>query len=590
MTSLTIYRRLLQLTRPYWPHLAGLFALTFLAVPIALLTPFPLKLAVDSAIGSAPLPAVLVRFLPADLVGSWRGVLLLCAILLVGLAILSQVQMMYRALLNTYLADRLVLRFRTELFRQVQRLSLSYHDATGSTDSLYRIQYDATAIQYIAIEGVIPFVVSFVTVVSMLFVVWQIDAQLALVSLAVIPLLSLAMRHYRPQLRKHSRQVKHLESTAMSVVQETLGALRVVKAFGQEDREQTRFASRSRESLDARLRLARAERTMGMWVGVIMAVGSAATLYVGVGHVKAGTLSMGNLLLVLGYVGSLYGPLKSVSGKVARLQNHLASAERAFALLDQAPEVVEKPGARPLVRARGDLRFDDVSFAYGADAPVLHHVSFVTPVGTRVGIAGPTGAGKTTLVNLLLRLYDPTSGKVELDGVDLRDLKVADLRNQFSIVLQEPVLFSTSIAENTAYAKPDATRVELEAAARAANAHHFITALPQGYDTLVGERGMRLSGGERQRISLARAFLKNAPVLILDEPTSSVDAATEAEIMDAIGRLTTGRTSFMITHRAATLAYCDVVLRVQSGRVHVDTPPTAAPGAAGAGRSGVASA
>jgi ATP-binding cassette subfamily B protein len=290
-------------------------------------------------------------------------------------------------------------------------------------------------------------------------------------------------------------------------------------------------------------------------------------LFIGVHHVLAGTLTLGSLLLVMGYLLQLYKPLEEMSQKAADLQDSLASAERATELLDQAPEVPEKPDARGIERAKGAVAFCGVSFAYREDHPILHNVSFEVDPGIRVGVSGATGAGKTTLMSLLTRFYDPTEGTVRLDDVDLRDYKLADLRNQFAIVLQEPVLFSTSIAENIAYARPDAGHEEIVAAAKAAGAHGFIERLPEGYDTQVGERGMRLSGGERQRISLARAFLKDAPILILDEPTSSVDVKTEAEIMQAMRRLMRGRTTFMIAHRHSALEHCDVRLVIENRRL-----------------------
>jgi ATP-binding cassette, subfamily B, bacterial len=305
----------------------------------------------------------------------------------------------------------------------------------------------------------------------------------------------------------------------------------------------------------------------------LTAIGMGTVLYIGVHDIKAGTLTLGNLLLVMGYLGQLYSPMRTLGRKMASMQGYLVGAERAFALLDEVPDVVERPNAKPLTHTTGAMAFENVSFAYDGDQlPVLHDISFAVPAGACIGVVGTTGAGKTTLVNLLTRFYDPSRGRILLDGVDLRDYRLADLRNQFAIVLQEPVLFSSSIAENIAYARPDATGGEIVAAARAANAHEFISRLPDGYDTAVGERGMRLSGGERQRISIARAFLKDAPILILDEPTSSVDIKTEAAILEALDRLARGRTTFVITHRPSALKQCDIIVRMEQGRLVTITP------------------
>src|SRR5256884_1293615 len=308
-------------------------------------------------------------------------------------------------------------------------------------------------------------------------------------------------------------------------------------------------------------------------VGVTTALGTGAVLFIGVRHVQANLLTLGQLLMAVTYLGQLYEPLKTVSKKAATLQSYLASAERAFALLDQQPEVPERPDARPLERARGALEFRGVSFAYGPDRPVLHDVSCVIPPGTRLGVVGATGAGKTTLISLLTRFYDPQHGAILLDGTDLREYRLTDLRRQFAVVLQDPVLFSVSIAENIAYAAPGASREQIVAAAQAANVHEFIARLPQGYDTQVGERGAQLSGGQRQRIALARAFLKDSPVLILDEPTSSVDAKTEAAIAEALERLKQGRTVIVISHRSTTPAGCSAFLTVDGGRVVAQTTP-----------------
>jgi len=329
---------------------------------------------------------------------------------------------------------------------------------------------------------------------------------------------------------------------------------------------------RSGESMRVQVGLSRSEGSFGMLVALLMGLGGAAVLFVGARRVQAGALTVGDLVLVMAYLQQLYEPLQTISKKAGSLQSSLASADRVFSLLDEDHDLVEAPHARRLKRAAGAVAFRDVWFSYDGGTPALRGVSFKLEPGMRLGIAGTTGAGKTTLVNLLARFYDPTIGRIELDGIDLRDYRIADLREQFSIVLQEPVLFSTSIAENIAYARPDASPAEIEAAAVAANAHDFTSVLPDGYSTEVGERGMRLSGGERQRISLARAFLKDAPVLILDEPTSAVDVATEQLIMDAMQRLMSGRTTIMIAHRLSTLEGCHLRLQIEHGRV-VDRRP-----------------
>ena len=570
-TDSLLYRRLLRQARPYWLHIAGFLLLSLLATPLTLLTPLPLKIAVDSVIGSDPVPRLLTVFLPASAGQSTAALLVLCAGLLIAIALASELHRLAGSLLHTYIGEKLVLEFRARLFHHVQRLSLLYHDLRGSSDSIYRVLWDSGAVRYIALDGVIPFIAAGVTLVSMLYIIFRLDWQLAVVALTVSPILFLLTRVYRQRLRSQWRDVKKLESGALSVVQEVLTTLRVVKAFGQEEREQARFVHQSRAGLQARIRASLAVDGFNLLIAMTTTIGSAAVLFIGVRHVQTGVLSLGELLIVMAYLAALYGPLKSISKNIGSLQAHLASAERAFSLLDQTPEVVERPRARSLHRASGTVAFRDVSFGYVEETPVLRNISFEIAAGTRAGIAGRTGAGKTTLMSLLARFYDPTSGQILLDDTDLRDYKLADLRNQFSIVLQEPVLFSTTIAENIAYARPDATQAQIEAAAKAANAHEFITNCKDGYDSLVGEHGLLLSGGERQRIALARAFLKDAPILILDEPTSSVDLNTEAGIIEAMERLMQGRTTFVIAHRLGTLQNCDVLIVVENGQLITTT-------------------
>jgi ATP-binding cassette subfamily B protein len=563
----SLYRRLYRHTKPYARLTACIFLLDLLATPLLLLSPLPLKIAVDSVIGAAPLPGPLARLLPDFAAHSSFWLLVVAVALQVLLVLLGQLQELGAYVLRTYAGEGMTLGLRAKLFQHAQRLSLSFHDQRGTADSIYRIQYDAPAVQYITIYGAVPLATSLLMLCATLYVIARIDRGLALVAVAVSPALALLSRSYRERMLPRYKSVKGMESEALHIVQEVLTSLRVVKAFGREESEHGRFLHSSKEGVRARIGLAFSEGTFGLLINLVTAVGTAAVLLIGVYKVQAGRITLGEMLMVIAYLAQLYAPLKTISKTVGTLQSSAASVERVFELLDEEPEVAERPDARPVKRAAGAVEFRDVSFAYNGRSPVIRGVSFSIPAGARVGIAGRTGAGKTTLVSLLTRLYDPNEGRILLDGTDLRDYKLSDLRNQFAIVLQEPVLFSTSILENIAYARPEATQQEIVSAARAAGAHDFITRLPEGYKTRVGERGMRLSGGERQRVSLARAFLKDAPVLILDEPTSSVDVKTEAEIMETMRRLMEGRTTLMIAHRLSTLEHCDLRLEIEAGRL-----------------------
>jgi ATP-binding cassette, subfamily B, bacterial len=567
MTNSGLIGRLARQLRPHWGQLGLIVALDLLAIPIALLTPLSLKVAIDHAIGGAPLPGWADALLPGDLQGTPGGALTLAVALVVAVALATQVQRNGVWMLQAWTGERVVLDFRAQLFRQVQRLSLTYHDTRGTSDSLYRIQYDAAAIQWIAVYGVAPLLTALGTLVGMFFVLLSFDGALALIALAVMPALVLLTRSFGRRVRERWHLQKQLESSVVSVLQEVLTALRVVKAFGQERREEARFLDRASHELRANLAVVRAQVVFYTLTALVLAAGTAAALWVCVHNVQGGTLTLGQLTMVMAYLAQLYGPLETVSHKITELQGSMASAERAFALLDQPVEVQDRADAKHMARARGEFELRGLSYGYAAGAPVLQRVDVKVPAGTRVGIVGRTGAGKTTLMNLVTRFLDPTAGALLLDGTDLRDWRLEDLRRQFAIVLQEPVLFSTSIADNIAYGRPEATEAEIEAAALAANAHDFIAALPEGYLTPVGERGMMLSGGERQRIALARAFLKDAPILILDEPTSSVDLGTEAAIIEAMERLMKGRTTFIVAHRLATLRHCDVVYAVEDGQL-----------------------
>ncbi|TMI59930.1 ABC transporter ATP-binding protein [Candidatus Bathyarchaeota archaeon] len=417
------------------------------------------------------------------------------------------------------------------------------------------------------IDSLIPLATSILTLAAMILVMVYLDWQLALIALLVSPLMFVLTFVFRPRIRAGWRRFRASESAAMAVAQESLGASRLVKSYGQEERKNEQLVSHYNDSLTAQLKVQVDVAFYSLLVGVVTAAGLAAVLYIGIGHVQAGILSLGSLLVVNYYVTQLYGPLRNVGQSILDIQMSMTGIERYHVVLDEKPDVPESPNALPLVRAKGKIAFQKVSFEYTKDHDVLHDVSFELPSGSRLGVVGPTGSGKTTLSTLLLRLFDPTEGVITLDDIDLKDYKLADLRNQYAVVHQETVLFSTTVAENIRFSKPNATMVEVIAASKASKAHDFITNLPNGYDTLVGERGMKLSGGERQRISLARAFLKNAPILVLDEPTSSLDIHTESAILDTIQELMKGRTTLMIAHRPSTLRDCNMILVLDDGRV-----------------------
>ncbi len=569
-SDLALYWRLVREARRYWGHIVVLALLGLVATPLALLTPLPLKLVVDSALGTKPVPPMVDAVLPEAFTGSQDAVLLVAVGLIVLLAIIRQLTKLPAALLGAYTRQKMALEFRTRVLSSLQRQSMAFHDARGIGDSASRIQNDTVAVPQAAM-GVIPVITSVFTMVSMLFVSLRIDRDLTLVALAVVPILVVVTQAYRRRLRATNREIRELQSLSLSVLYETLACLRVVKAFGQEGREAARYETASLEGLSAQLKLIRLSNTMGLIVALLTAAGTALVLYVGVRHVQAGVLTLGDLLLLMGYLAQVRGPLTSLSTKLTSLQGQFASADRVFELLDRPPDVPERPNALPLVRAEGLIEFRDLDFAYEPSQPVLQGVSFEVPAGANVGIVGPTGAGKTTLLGLLVRFFDPTGGQILLDGTDLRDYKLADLRNQYALVLQEPVLFKTTIAENIAYGHPEAEMEEIIAAAELASAHAFILGLPEGYETRVGERGMRLSGGERQRISLARAFLRDAPILLLDEPTSAVDLKTEAAIVDAMRELMRGRTTFMAAHRLSTLRHCDTIFQIEDGQLRETT-------------------
>lgn len=579
LSDLEVIRWLLNQSRRYWGGLGCILLLELSGIPLQLLTPLPLTIVVDSAIDGKPMPALLRQLVPLTLSGGTNLSLAVAVTLVVLIALVTRVQGFATWLLQTYVGEKLVLQNRSMLLAHVQRLSSSFHDKHGTAQSSYRILFDAKELPWLIMAGLFPLIISLLSLASMLVVTARLSLHLAVAAMSITPLILLVVRHYRPRLRHQWKEVKTEETTLMSNLQEMLGAFRVIQAFGREATEQKKFHKQSMRTLAAKIRVARNESVFSVLLGLIVAFGTSLVLYIGAKDVVRGTLTTGQLLLVMSYIASLLGPLQSLGEQVGSLQGQISSAHRVIELLDEPPSVVESAHALPLRRTKGEVSFDRVSFAYEDGSEVLTNLSFHVPPGSRVGIAGHTGAGKTTLINLIMRFYDPTEGSIRLDGHDLRDYRIEDLRRQFSVVLQDSVLFSASIRENIAYGRPDASDGEIIQAAIAANADEFIQRMEEGYDTLVGERGMNLSGGQRQRIGLARAFLRDAPLLILDEPTSALDIHTESMILEALDRLSRDRTSFIIAHRPTTLKSCDFILVLDHGQLrqisHQTVPPPA---------------
>jgi ATP-binding cassette subfamily B protein len=565
--DLAILKKGLQRARPYWPNIAGIFLLNLMAAPIALMGPIPLKIIIDNAFGKQPLPGAITFFFPDNYAFSFGNIVIIAIALLILVEILNQLQGFLSWVMQAYTGDKLVLSLRTLLFNHVQRLSLSYHDKTGVSDSLYRIQNDATAIKNLVVSGLSPILTSSITLLGMLYVMTTLDWHFTIIALAVIPPLMILARFSRTRLKNQWVEVKKTESAALSVVHETLSALRVVKAFVREEYEEQRFVEHSNKALRSQLKVVRYSGIFDVGIGLVLATGTGLFLYFGSMYVQQGKITLGELILIMAYLAQFFSPLKTITKQFTNLQSAFVGLERVYNLIDKEKDVEEKPHARKTNKLSGSIVFENVSFEYHKGTPVLENISFEIKPGQQVGIMGSTGSGKTTLVNLLARFYEPSAGRILVDGSDIRDYKVADYRSQFSIVLQEPVLFSTSIEENIAYGRPNASKKEIHTAARDAYAHDFISRLPHGYLSRVGERGMHLSGGERQRISIARAFLKDSPLLILDEPTSSVDIRTESMIMNATGNLVKGKTTFFITHRLDALSNCDVVIHLEKGKI-----------------------
>lgn len=558
----TIFRPAARQRRSF----AAIGALTVVAAALAAGQPWPMKLAVDHVLNKLPLPPALAGVFqkmglePAPLV-------LLAVATLGGLALFALNSLVEATLVKQWTVGgrRMVYDLSEELFARLQRRSLLFHSRHPVGDTLSRVTEDSWCIYRVLDALCFAPAQALLTIGLMVVLMAQLDTTLTLMAVAVAPWLVAASFLVGQPLRAAARLQREIESRIQAHVQQTLTGLSVVQAFAQEDRERVRFE----RFADSAIRVQQYSTWLGslnsLGSGLVTALGTGVILWVGARHVLAGGLSLGGLLVFVVYLNSLQTQMKTLAGVHTALRRAQAGADRVLEVLAATPDLPEKPRAAALPPVRGRVQFEDVVFGYEPGRPVLRGVSLEAEPGQTIAIMGASGAGKTTLANLLPRFFDPWEGRVRIDGTDVRDVPLQSLRRQVALVLQEPFLFPVSVAENIAYGRPDAPRADIEAAARTANAHGFITELPQGYDTILGERGGTLSGGERQRLAIARALLKNAPILILDEPTSALDAATERLVLEALERLMAGRTTFLIAHRPSTVRQADRVVVLKDG-------------------------
>ena len=564
-----IYRRTLIYYRPFLGVTVGALALGLLVTALNLLKPWPFKYIVDGLLSPDSASAAPAR----EQLQHWFGtmpnatiLLILCASLVV-ITLLAGVINLASNYLLIGVGLRALLRIRTDLYSCLQSLSLKFHDERRSSDSSFRVAYDSQAIQTIYNRGFANIFNSAVMLGATFFVMVKIDALLTFLSLAVVPLIVFTIHYYAKRIRSQSTTIQERESDLLATVQEGLSSIRLVHAFGREEHEVGQFHRRASESLAANLRLSMTSVVSSLVIGTLMAAGTAILYYAGSLQVMAGKVSLGDLLVFASYLLMLYAPLEQLTYTAWAMEGAAAGAKRCFEILDRPDEVRDEPGAKEIRNVRGAIRLKNVDFGYDDARQILHDVTLSVAPGESIAIVGGTGAGKSTLLSLIPRFYDPTRGEVSVDGHNLRALKKKSLRSNISMVLQDTLLFSTTVRENIAYGRPEATEEEIVEAAKRAKAYDFIMAMTDGFSSQVGERGGHLSVGQRQRIGIARAFLKNAPILLLDEPTSALDATTEEAVMKTINELMRDRTTLMVTHRLNTAHRFDRIVVLEHGRV-----------------------
>jgi ATP-binding cassette subfamily B protein len=554
---------LVRLIRPYWKLLAVAFAAMLAQGAADLLEPWPLKVIFDYVLGSKRVPPWLAEQLGDS--GDRLAVLNFAALAVIGIAVVGAISSYTQKYLSTTVAKRVGFDLRHLLYHHVQRMSLSFYEQRQTGDMVVRLTSDIDAAEDFISSAVLGIVLDLLTLIGMMGVMFYLDWRFSLIGLSVAPALFVMIYRFTRRIKKAAREVKKKESQLASVVQESISSARIVKAFAQEDFEEGRLDHESQEAVDLSLRARAVKARLSPLVDIVVSIGTCLVLWYGVRLVLADRLTSGALLVFVLYLAKMYKPMKDISKMSDTLSKAAVSFERIGEILAIESQVRDLPGAKPAPPFAGRIEFSHVRFGYEANRPVLTDLNLVVEPGQRAALVGLTGSGKSTLIGLIARMYDASGGQISIDGRDVRSYTLASLRSQVSFVLQDAVLFHASVAQNIAYGKPGATREEIVRAATLANADGFIKRLPNGYDTVLGERGDTLSGGQRQRIAIARAIIRNSPILLLDEPSAALDPESEALIFSGLARLMERKTSITIAHRLATVRDADVIFVLNDG-------------------------
>lgn len=558
--------RITDLLYPHWKPLTLAFIAVIGTSVADVLEPWPLKIVFDHVFGSKRLPdwlSPIVGYIGTDEI----SILNFAVLSVIVIAIFGAIASYCEKYLTTSVGQWVMHDLRRVLYSHIQRLSLSFHDHRRTGDLISRVTTDIDAVQNLISQVLLGVLVNVLTLFGMVLVMLYLNWAFTVIALLVAPALFFVVYHYTHRIKDASRAMRRQEGEVVSVLEEVLSSIRVVKAFAREDYEQKRFERESRESVEKALRARNFKAKLPPLVEVIVAAGTCLVLWYGARLVLSGDLSSGELLVFLLYLGKMYKPMRELSKMTDTISKASVGWERIREVLENEMQVRDMRGARRAPRFKGQIEFNHVSFSYDGGPPVLRDLTLKIEPGQLAALVGPTGAGKTTIVSLLPRFYELTSGEIKIDATDIRRFKQKSLREEISFVLQETLLFRATVAQNIAYGKPQASQEEIVRAARLANADEFIDRMPDGYDTMIGERGVTLSGGQRQRITIARAIIRDSPILILDEPSAGLDAESEKLVFDALGNLMEGKTSIVIAHRLATVRRADVIFVIDQGRV-----------------------